>query len=107
MAVPEYIRLILPPEPLENVFIPNAFSPNGDGFNDRFEVFPSDAEVVLESMQVFDRWGALVYESRTSDAGWDGTFNGQEMQSGVYVYLIVVRKSTGLEQLSGDVLLLR
>ncbi|MEN0002838.1 MAG: gliding motility-associated C-terminal domain-containing protein, partial [Bacteroidota bacterium] len=93
--------------PQEKVFIPNAFSPNDDGFNDRFEVFPSDEEVVLTNMKVFDRWGALVFNSDQPDAAWDGIFNGQALGVGVYVYMITIQKSTGSELLSGDVLLVR
>jgi gliding motility-associated-like protein len=93
--------------PPEKVFIPNAFSPNDDGFNDLFEVYPSDAGVQLTNMQIFDRWGELIFERAAPDATWDGTFNGQEMPVGVYVYVIEVQKSSGSDLISGDVLLVR
>lgn len=93
--------------PPEKVFIPNAFSPNNDGFNDFFEVFPSDSGVQLISMKIFDRWGGLVFESTQANAKWDGTLNGQPMGTGVYVYLLEVQQSTGNDVLSGDVLLVR
>ena len=91
----------------EEVFIPNAFSPNGDGFNEFFEVYTSDSEVQLTSMQIFDRWGELVFESQQPDARWDGTFNGQAMPIGIFVYVIEIQKSTGKDLFSGDVFLLR
>ncbi|MEL6143024.1 MAG: gliding motility-associated C-terminal domain-containing protein, partial [Bacteroidota bacterium] len=91
----------------ENVFIPNAFSPNNDGINDRFEVFTSDTGVQLVRMQIFDRWGELVFESSQIDAKWDGTFKGEPMQNGVFAYVLEIQKSTGKELFSGDVTLVR
>ena len=93
--------------PPEEVFIPNVFSPNNDGVNDLFEVFPSDSGVQLINMKIFHRWGGLVFESNEIDAKWDGTLNGDPMQNGVYVYVLEIQKSTGKELLSGDVILVR
>ena len=68
-------------------FIPNAFSPNDDGFNDYFEVYFGNS-CVLESieMSIFDRWGGLRYYGDNNR--WDGIFKNKDSQSGVYVYLI-------------------
>lgn len=79
------------------IYFANAFSPNGDGINDRFTVFgdsPNISEV--EYLKVFDRWGALLYEGNNFlpndlESGWDGTFRGKQMQSGVYGYSAAVR----------------
>jgi len=70
-------------------FIPNAFSPNEDGINDKFEVYINPASCMLESIQVqiFDRWGELVYKGSSLSA-WDGVFRGKKALSGVYVYMI-------------------
>jgi len=90
--------------------IPNVFTPNGDGVNDYF--FPRGLltrGVAGFHMQVFNRWGQLVYESRNiSDMGWDGRFNGQPAQEGVYVYQIsaAFRNST-VQRFQGNVTLLR
>ncbi|MFM9946700.1 MAG: gliding motility-associated C-terminal domain-containing protein [Saprospiraceae bacterium] len=70
-------------------FIPNVFSPNDDGINDKFEVYINPVSCILESiqMQIFDRWGELVYQG-TSLSAWDGVFRGKKAMSGVYVYMI-------------------
>lgn len=70
--------------------IPNAFTPNGDGVNDYF--FPRQllsGNITMFHMQVFNRWGQVVFESRRGDGrGWDGKFNGKEQPEGVYLYRI-------------------
>ncbi|MCB9291063.1 MAG: gliding motility-associated C-terminal domain-containing protein [Lewinellaceae bacterium] len=79
------------------VYIPNAFSPNEDGRNDRFTLFggvPNVQEVV--SMQVFNRWGALAFERRNfppndNASGWDGAFKGEPAPEGTYTYVFRVR----------------
>ena len=64
-------------------YIPNAFSPNGDGTNDNFGIFGSDIEKL--NYRIYDRWGNKVYENRTLDNSWDGTFNRQPAEQGVYL----------------------
>lgn len=66
--------------------IPNSFSPNGDGLNDVFKVYGKC--IVAIKMQVYDRWGEKVFNTETLDFGWDGTLNGQIMNTGSYVYQI-------------------
>jgi len=70
--------------------IPNAFTPNGDGENDYF--FPRQLlsqRVTGFKMQVFNRWGQVVFETQQANGrGWDGKFNGRDQPEGVYVYLI-------------------
>ncbi len=73
-------------------WFPNAFTPNGDGLNDRFRIAGFEQqEYVL--MQVFDRWGVLVCETHDLNAGWDGTFRGQPCPEGTYVWTITFRLS--------------
>ena len=71
--------------PEDLIYAPNIFSPNGDGFNDDFRVLSTN---IMESdfLRVFDRWGALVWESSDINEGWDGTYRGQPAGPGVYVY---------------------
>jgi len=64
-------------------YIPNAFSPNGDGTNDNFGIFGSDIEKM--SYNIYDRWGNKVYENMTLVNSWDGTFNRQPADQGVYL----------------------
>lgn len=92
-----------------NVYVPNAFSPNADGHNDRFTVFSGGDVEVVNTFRVFDRYGALVYEMKdmkTNDTemGWDGTFNGENLNSGVYVWIAEVTFIDGWKEMyRGDV----
>lgn len=92
-------------------FVPNGFTPNGDGQNDVFKVFTNCLIQDFE-MSVYDRWGNQVYFSKDVDAGWDGTFNGQELQTGVYVWqmrfaALDERGVLTTQVLSGDVTLVK
>ncbi len=68
-----------------SLFVPNVFSPNGDGTNDEF--YPVTLGVENIVINVYDRWGNLLWEGRDSQH-WDGTYNGQPVPEGVYVYVI-------------------
>jgi gliding motility-associated-like protein len=73
------------------LYIPNAFTPNGDNINDRFVLSVSeDCEVLKYSVQIFDRWGQLVFEGNELDPtkSWDGQFNSNYLQQGLYLYKI-------------------
>ncbi len=85
--------------------IPNVFTPNADGLNDRFHLI-SNAEIgECMEMHIFDRWGNIVYESPDGNVGWNGSRSGggAEAAAGVYYYLINVRE----EEFHGYVNLLR
>jgi gliding motility-associated-like protein len=68
-------------------FIPNVFTPNGDGRNDIFQVF-ANCEFQAFKMVIYDRWGTRLFRSDDASNGWDGFMNGQAITPGVYVYLI-------------------
>jgi gliding motility-associated-like protein len=68
------------------LWVPNVFTPNGDGFNDEFNVYGYGFETML--FQVFDRWGEKMFETTDPKVGWDGTFKGVAMPPGVYVFLV-------------------
>jgi len=75
------------------IFIPNAFTPNGDGTNERFRVY---GEGFTDGfLAIYNRWGQLVFESSNWEEGWDGTINGAPAESGVYVYLFEYIPSVG------------
>lgn len=82
---------------VRKVYLPNAFSPDSDGVNDYFTVFGAVPNVkMVEELMVFDRWGALLFDKKSfapnkGSLGWDGTANGEALQSGVYTYLTKVR----------------
>ena len=90
--------------------IPNAFTPNGDGVNDYF--FPRQLltkGLATFSMNIYDRWGELIFQSTSLDGkGWDGKFNGIDQPSGVYVYVIDATFIDGQkEHHQGNITLLR
>lgn len=97
-----------------NVFVPTAFSPNGDGTNDLLRIFSGmGGTLVVTSFNVFDRWGNLVFSAPEQPLGfatpaWDGTIKGDPADNGVYVYVVQVRTTNGLRKtISGEVTLLR
>ncbi len=73
--------------PLTTVYIPNAFSPNGDGQNDVYYVEDHN-DFTLVSFRIFNRWGELVFETNDPSKGWDGTFDGKKQPVGTYVYIL-------------------
>lgn len=74
----------------DNVFIPNVFTPNGDGNNDYFMAYGDKVTWAKCEIAVFDRTGERVFESRDPEFKWDGTFKGTPLLSGVYIYRVVV-----------------
>jgi gliding motility-associated-like protein len=95
-----------------NLFVPNSFSPNGDGMNDRF--FPSGTGINrVKSLKVFNRWGEIVFERNNFSAndtslGWDGMFKGQVLPPDVYVWSCdVLCQNNEVLNFKGDVTLLR
>ncbi len=91
------------------VRFPSAFTPNGDGHNDFFEMLVLEGRAQIELMQIFNRWGQPIFESSAPDARWDGTVNGQPAPSDVYLYRVVWRRSDGamMPIAAGDVTLMR
>jgi gliding motility-associated-like protein len=73
---------------LKDFFIPNSFSPNGDGNNDIFKVYGSSVRDV--TLIVYNQWGEKIFESKNALSGWDGTWKGRPQAVGVYVYLAEV-----------------
>ncbi len=95
-----------------NYFVPNTFTPNGDGNNDIF--YPRGAGVTrIQSMRIFNRWGELVFEKRNFSAnsaagGWDGSFKGRPAASDAYVYIIeFVCENGSIIPYKGNVTLIR
>lgn len=74
------------------VYVPNAFTPDGDGVNDLFfaEGFALEKSDDF-TMYIFNRWGELIWESHNATVGWDGTAKGQKVQTDVYVWKVIVR----------------
>ena len=72
--------------PPVSVYIPNAFTPDGDGLNDIF--IPVGKGITEYTLQIFDRWGELIFQSSDFNTGWDGTYKSEPVPMGSYVYKI-------------------
>lgn len=98
-----------------NVYIPNAFSPNGDGPNDEFRVFACRGVSDITFVRIFDRWGNFLFEQQSITPDciggarlWDGRVKGKPVNEGVYVYMVQVQFLDGVTLLyRGDVTILR
>ena len=90
-----------------DVFVPNIFTPNGDGVNDVLQPHYDVTESEMVEFQVFDRWGNTVFRC-TQHCAWDGSVAGSLAQPGVYVYSLTLEDSEGTESLfTGDVTVMR
>jgi gliding motility-associated-like protein len=89
-----------------DIYLPNAFSPNNDGTNDRFRAY-SDCDLLDYRLRVYDRWGGLVYAGDSREGGWDG----RDLADGLYLYLfeceVVENGYPRRVQQQGEVILLR
>ncbi|MEO6131529.1 MAG: gliding motility-associated C-terminal domain-containing protein, partial [Saprospiraceae bacterium] len=77
------------------IYIPNVISPNEDDKNDRLTVYGNNAATLVNKLQIFDRWGGLMWEGNDfflndDSLGWDGTYKTQPVNEGVYAYRAVV-----------------
>jgi gliding motility-associated-like protein len=89
---------------LNDIFVPGAFSPNGDGLNDTWTIPGLNALTEYE-ISVFNRGGQLVYYTRNSPKPWNGSYRGQPLPAGAYVYMIDLKNKRGM--LKGPVILVR
>ncbi len=100
-------------EDCRQAYIPNAFSPNFDGLNDRFQVYADSDVAQVAVMRIFNRWGGLVYEAEAIDVqdprhGWDGAARGDPQPAGLYLYYLEIVFRDGFrEVVTGEVTLLR
>ncbi|MCF8258827.1 MAG: PKD domain-containing protein [Flavobacteriales bacterium] len=82
--------------PILTLYIPSAFTPDANGVN---EVFMGYGEGYSDyRMWIYDRWGKLLFESGNDQTGWDGTYNGQGVQKGVYIYHFLLHDRFGRER---------
>jgi gliding motility-associated-like protein len=108
-----YIPYILARLKHESIYIPNIFSPNGDGENDYFAIFANNDIELIVKMEIFDRWGNLVYSAKdlipnASNTFWDGTWNGKSLNPGVFVYQLLAKKTDGINiKINGEITLIK
>ena len=94
------------------VYIPNAFSPNGDGRNDRFKVFGNEDLTEVKNLKIFDRWGGILFNQdnlrNSGSEGWNGNSQQKKVNPGTYGYIATLIMDDGLERkFSGTILLVR
>jgi len=95
------------------IFIPNAFSPDGDGYNDYFFINAGVDVEIIQSLSIFDRWGGVVFSNNDIspndfEKGWNGFAKGKEALEGVYIYVAEILFIDGkVETFSGDVTLVK
>jgi gliding motility-associated-like protein len=83
--------------PAMTLYIPNSFTPNGDGLNDTFGIA---GEAIKEfNMEIYNRWGQKIFESDNANLRWDGTFLGEKVPEGAYVYRVIAKGATGKKAL--------
>ena len=89
------------------LYAPNAFSPDSDGINDFFKI--SGQGILDFQIEIYNRWGQMVYKSDDLSKGWNGTFKGKNLPTGSYVYKIKTIKNGNGEELvkTGTVALVR
>jgi len=94
------------------IFMPNTFTPNGDGQNDRF--YPHGKGITtIQHLRIYDRWGEVIYDMQNVPVndpayGWDGTFKGETLKPDTYIYILEATCVTGEPiQVKGDISLIR
>jgi len=104
-----YVKLVSEEIPEFEIYIPNAFSPNGDGVNDVFRVEADGSRIEDLGLRIYDRWGGEVFSAKGIENGWDGKKAGKYCLGGVYVYKIVfsVDGVPGNKERVGTVMLVR
>ncbi|HEY6161846.1 MAG TPA: T9SS type B sorting domain-containing protein [Bacteroidia bacterium] len=90
---PDTTAIVIDVTPSSSIFVPNAFTPQGDGLNDIFQA--RSTGIVEFQAWIFDRWGNLFYTWTDKDGGWDGRYNGTLVQEDVYVWKIRARGIEG------------
>ncbi|MEZ5008349.1 MAG: PKD domain-containing protein [Chitinophagales bacterium] len=100
----------------DDLFLPDAFSPNNDGLNDRYNVFQvfGDYEanngiscIQLIDISIFDRWGELIFYGESKEDYWDGTYKGKELNAGIFTLIVNYKKAGQSETLKKEIHLIK
>jgi gliding motility-associated-like protein len=91
------------------LYAPNAFTPDGDGKNEMFFLYGNDIDPSEFELQVFNRWGELIFSSSSLSSGWDGAYKGQKCPNDVYVWKVKAKSLTTRKTVEkfGHVVLIR
>jgi gliding motility-associated-like protein len=91
-----------------SVYIPNAFTPNGDSKNDLFKIFGTEL-ITAFNLKIFNRYGQIVFETADKNKGWDGKLNGKDSPAGGFIYLLAYKENGApeLKQVKGSFVLIR
>ena len=90
------------------VFVPNAFTPDGNGHNNTFKPYVDNVDPDQYRFMIYNRWGEMIYETEVIDNAWDGTYLGENVRDGVYIWKVLVTDNVGIEhEYVGHVTLLR
>ena len=88
------------------IFVPNAFTPNGDGINDIFQ--PKGYGITKYELDIFDRWGEKIFQTNQFEHGWDGTIKGISIKNDIYTWRIKLTNVFGKShELTGHVTLIK
>jgi gliding motility-associated-like protein len=107
-----YITVLFDSSSFDQIYIPNVFSPNGDGINDYWRIYSRLDNTFVNSITLFDRWGEFIFHKEkyvvNSFDGWDGTFRNKMMQPGVFAYVGEITLGDGTRQkVKGNVTLIK
>ena len=110
--IQQNIEVVTGKECHDDIYIPSVFSPNGDHINDEWIITTgSGLDIISVQCNIFDRWGNMVFDTRSVPVVWDGRLRGEFMLPGVYAYVLRVEYWEGNEQQSqvlfGDVTVIR
>lgn len=92
------------------LYVPNIFSPNDDGYNDKFEIIQSSEKcqnITNFEMRIYDRWGELVFVSDNINNGWSGNWNGKKTTAGVYIFTVNYNDGDTAHQIQGAITVIR
>jgi gliding motility-associated-like protein len=99
--------VLITTHPCCEIFMPNAFTPNQDGHNDKFHIV-HQGNHELRNFRIQNRWGATVFETQDESAGWDGTYNNIPQDMGTYFFYVRYKCSDGqIYEKKGELLLMR
>lgn len=82
------ITKIIEVSPVITLYIPNTFTPDGDEFNQTWQIFIDGVDMYSLDLRVYNRWGETMWESHNPEAEWDGTYNGEIVPSGIYTWTL-------------------